>query len=176
MSFKDELVRRGREYARRHDLVLGEELGFGVHGIVFVAESQPKKGRAEAKSAVKVHQREPDYCRERDVYLRLKEHGVSAIRGCHVPQLLRYDDQLWIIEMTVVSPSFSISRALSSTKLQISQKRSGRIGKPRSRSNLAHGGRKLKRFFGTCKAMASMCLMFRQATSLCPSDLTQPVM
>src|SRR5438132_1542880 len=29
MSFKDELVRRARDYTQRHDLVLGEELCFG---------------------------------------------------------------------------------------------------------------------------------------------------
>lgn len=63
------------------------------------------------KSAIKVHQREPDYRREREVYIRLKEHEVTTIRGCRVPQLLRYDDDLWIIEMTVVSRPFVLDFA-----------------------------------------------------------------
>jgi hypothetical protein len=111
MSLKDELVRRAREYTQRHSLALGGELGFGVHGIVFVTESQPEKGPAAAQSAIKVHQREPDYRRERDIYLRLREHGVSEIRGCHVPELLRYDDELHIIEMCVVSRPFVLDFA-----------------------------------------------------------------
>ena len=39
-----------------------------------------------------MHHREADYRRERDIYLRLQD----------VPQLLRYHDDLLIIEMTVV--------------------------------------------------------------------------
>ena len=36
-------------------------------------------------SAVKVHERERDYARERDVYLRLHGNGVGKLRGCNVP-------------------------------------------------------------------------------------------
>src|SRR5262245_38539129 len=111
MSFQDELTRRAHEYTQRHGLVLGDKLGFGVHGIVFVTENQPEKGPAAARSAIKAHEREPDYRRERDVYLRLKQHGVSAIRGCHVPELLRFDNDLWVIEMTVVSRPFVLDFA-----------------------------------------------------------------
>jgi len=39
MSYRDELVSRALEYTGRNGQVLGEELGIGVHGIVFVAES-----------------------------------------------------------------------------------------------------------------------------------------
>lgn len=111
MSYKDDLIRRAREYTRRHDLLLGEQLGSGVHGIVFVTESQPEKGGGAAQSAVKVHQREPDYRRERDVYLHLKENGLLTVLGCHVPELVRHDDELWIIEMTVVTRPFVLDFA-----------------------------------------------------------------
>jgi hypothetical protein len=70
MSFEQDLELRGREYAQRHDLALAEQLGAGVHGIVFVAESQPK-----------------------------------------VPQLIRYDDALLAIEMTVVTRPFVLDFA-----------------------------------------------------------------
>ena len=111
MNFKDDLERRAREYAQRHGLALGEQLGAGVHGIVFVTESQPEKGAAAACSAIKVHRQVPDYCREREVYLRLKEIGLVEIRGCHVPELVRFDDELWIIEMTVVTRPFVLDFA-----------------------------------------------------------------
>lgn len=111
MSFKEELENRARQYTQQHGLLLGEQLGCGVHGIVFVTESQPENKPAAARSAIKVHQKQPPYCRERDVYLRLQQHGVIAIRGCHVPKLLRYDDDLWIIEMTVVSRPFVLDFA-----------------------------------------------------------------
>jgi hypothetical protein len=106
MLTKEELIRRADLYAQKHELVLDEQLGFGAHGIVFVAASKTKSGRA-----VKVHGREESYGRERDVYLRLRDHGVSQIRGCHVPQMLRYDDGLWVIEMEIVTRPFVLDFA-----------------------------------------------------------------
>jgi len=107
MTTKEELLHRAALYAQRHGLTLGEQLGFGVHGIVFVVESQTKPGA----SAIKAHEREAAYCRERDVYLRLQDRSVTAIRGCHVPQLLGYDDDLWVIEMDVVKRPFVLDFA-----------------------------------------------------------------
>lgn len=111
MTRKEELSRRAREYAQRYQLTIGEELGFGVHGIVFAVESQTKTERSPIRSAVKVHELEKAYYRERDIYLRLQEHDVSQIHGCEVPQLLRCDDQLLVIEMTVVSRPFLLDFA-----------------------------------------------------------------
>ena len=99
---KTELLRRVQEFASRNGLALGDELGSGVQGIVWSAKSQSEGGRL----AIKVHKQEPDYRRERDAYLRLREHGITSIRGCNVPQLIAYDDDLWIITMTVVARPF----------------------------------------------------------------------
>ncbi len=107
MSTKEELIRRADLYAQKHGLVLGEQLGFGVHGIVFAAASKTKPGR----EAIKVHEREESYCRERDVYLRLRDHGISQIRGFHVPRLLRYDNELWVVEMEIVTRPFVLDFA-----------------------------------------------------------------
>jgi hypothetical protein len=101
MMERDQLVQRATEYAQAHGLELGQELGFGVHGIVFTAKSQSETGRSVLECAIKVHRREAEYCRERDIYLRLQEHAVTAIRGCHVPHLVRHDDDRWVIEMTL---------------------------------------------------------------------------
>ena len=110
MGPEEELVARATEHAQRHGLVLARELGHGVHGIVFLGRSQ-RGNEAPAQSAIKVHRHETDYRRERDVYLRLKRKSVSAIRGCHVPKLLRYDDDLLIIEMTIVTPPYLLDFA-----------------------------------------------------------------
>ena len=99
---KTDLLRRAYEFAHRNGLTLGDQLGAGVQGIVWSAKSQSEEGRL----AVKVHKQEPDYCRERDAYLRLREHKTTSIRGCNVPELVDYDDELWIIQMTVVARPF----------------------------------------------------------------------
>jgi hypothetical protein len=111
MSTREEQLHRARQYVHQHKSVLGEELGFGVHGSVFVVQSQAETEQSPARSALKIHGREPDYRRERDVYLRLREHGITNIRGCRVPQLLRHDDQLWALEMTVVTRPFVLDFA-----------------------------------------------------------------
>jgi hypothetical protein len=82
--------------------VLGHQLGSGVQGIVFNAKSQVEEGR----SALKVHKHPSGYGRERDAYLRLRDLGINTILDCHVPEMLGYDDDLWIIEMTVVTRPF----------------------------------------------------------------------
>ena len=106
---EEDIVRRAKEYAQRYGRTLGEKIGFGVHGTVFVIESQTESGEIDA--AIKVHEAEGSYRRERDVYLRLQEHAVSEIRGCRVPRLLRFDEGLWVIEMSVVSRPFVLDFA-----------------------------------------------------------------
>jgi hypothetical protein len=111
MARQDELLRRAQEYAQRNGLSLGDELGFGVHGIVLSAECQTKAGEPSVHSAVKAHEQEPCYFRERDIYLRLTHLNISEIRGCAVPQLIEYDDKLCIIEMTLVAKPYVLDFA-----------------------------------------------------------------
>lgn len=107
MSLRPELILQAEEYCKRTVLVIGQQLGAGVHGIVLEVESQSKSGR----SAIKIHEREPYYRTERDVYRRLQEHGVTEIRGCAVPEMLGFDNELFVIEMTVVSRPFVLDFA-----------------------------------------------------------------
>ncbi len=86
-------------------------LGYGIHGSVYTAESQPETLEAQTKFAIKLYRREADYERELDVYLRLKTFGVKAVRGCHVPQLLGHDEELLAIEMTLVTPPYVLDFA-----------------------------------------------------------------
>lgn len=87
--------------------MLGGLLGAGIHGSVFVAEYQAQGGR----SAIKGHERQNAYQVERDVYLRLRDCDVTAVRGCNVPALIDYDDGLLVIEMTVVRRPFVLDFA-----------------------------------------------------------------
>jgi hypothetical protein len=107
MVDRAELLRRLSEYCRRAGLQLGPQLGYGVHGTVFTAQNQS----APDQSAVKVHERERFYRRERDVYRRLADDGVESVLGFDVPRMLNCDDELWVIEMTIASPPFVLDFA-----------------------------------------------------------------
>ena len=67
MNGRPELVRRAEQYVQQKGLLLGRELGSGVHGTVLAVEDQSGILRA----AIKIHEQEIGYVRERDVYLRL---------------------------------------------------------------------------------------------------------
>lgn len=101
------IIQNAQSYARRHHLQLAERLGFGIHGIIFVAEDNTKAG----KTAIKAHRSAEPYFRERSVYERLNGAGIGKILGFHVPQPIRFDDELLIIEMTVVARPFVLDFA-----------------------------------------------------------------
>jgi hypothetical protein len=100
----DDLRERAELYLRRDGRILGDALGNGVQGSVFLARHQA----CLFASAVKVHRDSHAYRRERDVYLHLKECGVSTIRGCNVPTLFAHDDGLMILEMEIVVRPFCL--------------------------------------------------------------------
>src|SRR6516165_4490321 len=93
---------RARQYADRFNRPIEKQLGFGYDGIVFATFCQ---------SAIKALRYQPLYARERDVYLRLQDEGIEDIAGHAVPSLIRYDDELWVIEMEIVSPPFVLDFA-----------------------------------------------------------------
>ncbi|MBI3408167.1 MAG: hypothetical protein HY040_07410 [Planctomycetes bacterium] len=97
-----DLSQRADTFATREGLTLGDQLGSGVQGIVFSAKIQAEEGRL----AIKVHNQGAAYCRERDVYLRLQNLAITNIHRCNVPELVDYDDELWILAMTVVKRPF----------------------------------------------------------------------
>ena len=103
----DIAVKNAGAYAARNALRLGERLGFGIHGTVHVVEHKIKR----AKSAIKSYRVTEFYLRERAVYERLSDAGVSDILGFHVPQFIRADDDLQVIEMTIVTRPFVLDFA-----------------------------------------------------------------
>ena len=89
-------------YAARHRLRLAERLGFGIHGIIHVAEDKSRGG----KSAVKAHREREPYPRERAAYERLQQARVTQILGFNAPQLICADDEVRVIVMTIVARPF----------------------------------------------------------------------
>jgi hypothetical protein len=101
------LIQKARAYASQHRLRLAERLGFGIHGIVLVAENKTKAG----KTAVKVHRAAEACQRECAAYERLRAAGVSKVLDFNVPQLIRVDVQLLVVEMTIVARPFVLDFA-----------------------------------------------------------------
>jgi len=102
-----DLIQNALAYATRHQLQLAERLGFGVHGMIFVAEDKSKGG----KIAIKAHRESEPYQRERAVYERLKQAGVAEVLGFNVPQFIRAEDDLRVIAMSIVTRPFVLDFA-----------------------------------------------------------------
>jgi hypothetical protein len=103
----DIFIQNAVAYAARHQLRLAERLGFGIHGTIFVAESKSRSGR----TAVKAHREVGPYFRERMAYERLKQACVTDILGFNVPQFIRAEDDLRVIEMSIVTRPFVLDFA-----------------------------------------------------------------
>jgi hypothetical protein len=104
---EEALIQNALAYAARHELRLAERLGFGVHGIIHVAEHKPHGGR----TAIKAHREPGPYRRERAAYERLRQARVTEVLGFNVPQFIRADDELRVVEMTIVARPFVLDFA-----------------------------------------------------------------
>jgi hypothetical protein len=93
---------RAKQYAQTYERIILKELGFDFDGIVFSTTCQ---------SAIKALHYEALYQRERDVYLRIEEEGVTDVCGCRIPKMVHADDELWGVEMRIVSPPFVLDFA-----------------------------------------------------------------
>jgi len=103
----DIAIKNAGAYAARHDLIVVERLGFGIHGSVHLVEDKLKGDR----SAIKSHRAREFYVRERAAYELLSHAGVTEVLGFHVPQLIRADEELQVIEMTIVTRPFVVDFA-----------------------------------------------------------------
>ena len=70
-----------------------------------------KDNSKAGKTALKIHRAAEPYFRERAVYERLRDAGVSEVLGFNVPQLIRFDDELRVIEMSIVARPFVLDFA-----------------------------------------------------------------
>jgi hypothetical protein len=103
----EELLEIAKGYARARGGKVGELLGFGIHGIVVALDGE----RQSAATALKIHFSREPFLRERDCYERLREVGVTKVLDLHVPRLLRADESLLALEMTIVAPPFVLDFA-----------------------------------------------------------------
>jgi len=101
------LIENARVFARQRQLQLAERLGFGLHGIVFSVGNKSNVG----KSVIKAHRYDEPYLRELSIYRRLLEEGIGEIVGFNIPDLLGADDELRIIEMSLVARPFVLDFA-----------------------------------------------------------------
>ncbi len=88
---------RAKRYANNHygSPQLNELLGLGQDGAVWSTIEN---------TAVKVLERDRAYKCELESYQRLRQHGISNLLGFTIPSLVNWDDELRIVEMTLVSP------------------------------------------------------------------------
>jgi hypothetical protein len=103
----ENLIPNARLYAARHQLELAETLGSGKDGIVLVA----KRKAQPARVAIKVFRLSEAYEREKAVYLRLQELEIDSVLGFNVPRLVRFDDAMLVVEITVVKRPFVLDFA-----------------------------------------------------------------
>lgn len=86
-----------RRYVERYSLFVVERLGNGVDGVVYGTKSG---------TAIKGFRFRESYVRERNAYQRLLERGVTHVDPFDIPVLINVDDELAVLEMTIVSPPF----------------------------------------------------------------------
>jgi hypothetical protein len=103
----ESLIVSAQLYASRHGLEITERLGSGKDGTVLVA----KRKIASAKVAIKAHRFEETYLRERLAYERLRKLEIISVRGFSIPQIADFDDDLRILEMTIVDRPFVLDFA-----------------------------------------------------------------
>ena len=89
-------------YASHRGAQLMERLGFGQDGLVYATDQE---------SVLKCLRYERLYQNERNVYQRLALLGCEEIAGFNVPKLINSDDELWIVEIQIVTPPFVLDFA-----------------------------------------------------------------
>ena len=81
---------------------MGLLLGGGKDGDVY---------RTNRPSAVKRHRVAEVYRRERDCYSRLGDIALTEVAGLNLPEMVDYDNDLLVIEMSIVTPPFLLDFA-----------------------------------------------------------------
>ena len=103
----DTLFQRLQQYASQHELRIAEKLGSGIHGLVHATIRE----ESQERSALKAHHVLETYLCEREAYQRLQTASVNQIQSLNVPQLLSWDDELLVIDMTIVTKPFLLDFA-----------------------------------------------------------------
>jgi len=102
------LLSDAEAYALRHGLELCGRLGDGTQGKCVGGPWQGEPDTLGAQNSV-LGEGLPD--RRGTAYLRLQEHGITDLEGFHVPEMIRWDDEFLVIEMTIVTRPFVLDFA-----------------------------------------------------------------
>ena len=89
--------RRLQLYTNNRELTIVAPLGHGQDGNVW---------QSDRNTAVKVLFREDSYFNELICYERLAERNVTQVRGCTIPTVIDFDDDLLALEITIVEPPY----------------------------------------------------------------------
>lgn len=94
-----EALARLKLYANRRGIRVFEQvpLGHGSDGAVW---------KTNVWSAVKAFFHKPTFVKERECYRRLQAAGARTVNGFNVPIIEGVDNDLLVIEMTIVAPPF----------------------------------------------------------------------
>jgi len=97
---------KAEETASRYlgDDHIKDALGSGIDGIVYSTSSG---------TAIKVHCEKIRYHKELATYQRLSEERIESVGRFAIPTLINWDDDLLVLEMTIVSPPFILDFANS---------------------------------------------------------------
>lgn len=95
-------IANAERYSQEQGIQLVDQLGAGLDGIVF---------STDRGSAVKALRYRELHERERDVYLRLFDLGVTRVLRFKVPRYLSHHDELMIVETQIVSPPYVLDFA-----------------------------------------------------------------
>ncbi len=95
----DSILKARDEYCRRYSSQIDEngEFWWGLDAFLW---------QSTGDSILKVHRYEERFRQELAVYNRLTERGVERLKGFRFPQLLHYDEELQILELSFVSPPY----------------------------------------------------------------------
>lgn len=94
----DDLLRRRELYCIRYEkTVASEKPGVGLEAIVWPTTED---------NVLKVHRRPLTFTRELQVYQRLDTTNTRRLKGFAIPQLLYYDAELLVVELSFVFPPY----------------------------------------------------------------------
>jgi hypothetical protein len=89
-------------YAARAGKELRRQLGWGYEGLVYATV---------LKTAIKAYRHINLYENERNVYFRLRDRQIKSVGRFAVPEFVGCDDELRVLEMSIVSPPFILDFA-----------------------------------------------------------------
>lgn len=98
----DTIQQRIKSYCSRRKLEPERQLGAGLDGVVIATTR---------RTAVKGFLYERHYLNELAVYRRLQERHIRNVAGFAVPQFIGHHDELLVVEMEIVNPSFVVDFA-----------------------------------------------------------------